>query len=957
MIKTIRHTLMTSLAVLSSSFLLISPRVNAQQAASSPSSILTGDVGAAPGRDNQSGELEHVTVTGYIVPRVGDGPAPVTSLDNNYAQRRGATTVQSVLQSLPQNVGSFTPAVSAGRSFVPGASSVNLRGLGENNTLVLIDGQRQVSFPLAQNGTSNFVDINSVPLAAVDRIEILRDGASATYGADAIAGVVNIILKDEYNGADLYTHYGITQRGDGAEYRASLTGGIASKLWNNESKFSIVSAFDYYELDPIKSSDRGFSSDPDHSSRGYNNTSSSSGNRLQTIDPSTGNFVLEHPGLNGIGVKPSDFTQGLPDSTTPFYNFTPYTNLISREQRIGDFTKIKFEPTNFLRFYDAFSYQHQEENTQIAPSPISSSDGLVVPANNPYNPYGQDIPLFYRALDAGPRQNTVTIDTTRNVIGVQLFDLPNNWFVDASHLYAESDMDNKSRNYLSKSRSQDALGGSAIGLVGQYYNPFRDNSIYRDAANTALINSAKVPTFDRARSSLAIWSLKAGGELFSLPSGAITLGLGLEYRDDKIIDRKDIFSQSNDVVGSGGASGNGQRWVRSGYYELSVPILGDKWSLPGARLFEVVVAQRYDEYSDFGSAAKPKFSFQYKPLDDFTIRGSYSEGFRAPSIAELFSGQTKGFQPGLVDPKTGPLGDTLLISGSNPSLKPELAYSYYLGGVWTPGSKDPAHSPVGFLSGLNVYVDYYNIEKRNNIASVDPQFILNHESLFPGGVVRNAGSAVLAINDSFQNIGRLETEGFDFGFTYSTKEFIWGKVDFEFNANYMRRYVIQNLPDQPFVVETGTYTLPVYKHLAQVFYSKTLFGMDMFSTGVTWNYIDSEHDQAPEPSGKIHVIGNWNTFDYQISYNFGKAEELTPQTPLPGYSKDGKKLLGEKAISLGKESGNASWRRYLANTKLVFGVNNIFDAAPPFADQVEGYDTQTTNPLGRNFYVELEKKF
>ena len=311
----------------------------------------------------------------------------------------------------------------------------------------------------------------------------------------------------------------------------------------------------------------------------------------------------------------------------------------------------------------------------------------------------------------------------------------------------------------------------------------------------------------------------------------------------------------------------------------------------------------------------------------------------------------------MVDPKTGPLGDTLVISGSNPNLKPELAYSYYLGGVWTPGSKDPAHSPVGFLNGLNVYVDYYNIEKRNNIASVDPQFILNHESLFPGAVVRNAGGAVLAINDTFQNIGRLETEGFDFGFTYSTKEFVWGKVDFEFNGNYIRRYVIQNLPDQPFIVKAGTYTLPVYKHSAQVFYSKTLFGMDTLSTGVTWNYVDSEQDQTPEPSGKVHVIGNWNTFDYQIAYNFGKAEELTPETPLPGYAKDGKKLLGEKAVSPGRERGSSGWRRYLANTRLVFGVNNVFDAAPPFADRLEGYDARTTNPFGRNFYVEFEKKF
>jgi iron complex outermembrane receptor protein len=371
----------------------------------------------------------------------------------------------------------------------------------------------------------------------------------------------------------------------------------------------------------------------------------------------------------------------------------------------------------------------------------------------------------------------------------------------------------------------------------------------------------------------------------------------------------------------------------------------------------MVVAQRYDEYSDFGSAAKPKFSFRYKPLDDFTIRGSYSEGFRAPSIAELFSGQVLQIGRGLVDPKIGALGNTFVISGSNPNLKPELAYSYYLGGVWTPGSKDPVHSPFGLLNGLNVYVDYYNIEKRNNIASVDPQFILNHESLFPGAVVRNAGGAVLTINDTFQNIGRLETEGFDFGFMYSTKEFIWGKVDFEFNGNYIQRYIIQNLPDQPFIVRAGTYTLPVYKHSVQVFYSKTLFRMDTLSTGVTWNYVDSEQDQTPEPSGKVHVIGNWNTFDYQIAYNFGKAEELAPETPKPGYAKDGKKLVGEKAVSPRRDRGSSGWRRYLANTKLVFGVNNVFDAAPPFADRMEGYDARTTNPFGRTFYVEFEKIF
>jgi len=436
----------------------------------------------------------------------------------------------------------------------------------------------------------------------------------------------------------------------------------------------------------------------------------------------------------------------------------------------------------------------------------------------------------------------------------------------------------------------------------------------------------------------------------------VTLGLGLEYRDDKIIDQWDKYIQGNDLTAFAANDINGQRWVRSGYYELAMPILGDKWSFPGARLFEVVVAQRYDEYSDFGSAAKPKFSFRYKPLDDFTIRGSYSEGFRAPSIAELFSGQMKTPQRRLVDPKTGPLY-AFVISGSSPNLKPELVYSYYLGGIWTPGPKDPVHSPVGFLNGLSVYVDYYNIEKRNNIASADPQFILDHESLFPGAVMRNTRGTVSSINNTYQNIGRLETEGFDFGFTYSTKKFVWGKVDFEFNANYIQRYVIQNLPDQPFIVRAGMYTLPVYKHSAQVFYSKTLFGIDTFSTGVTWNYVDSEQDQLPEPSGKVHVIGSWNTFDYQIAYNFGKAEELTPETPSPSYTRDRKKLLGEKTVSPRRDGGSFGWRRYLADTRFVFGVNNVFDAAPPFADRLEGYDAVTTNPLGRTFYAEFEKKF
>ncbi len=210
------------------------------------------------------GELQQITVTGYIAPRVGDGTQPVHTLSRDFIEKQGDQTVSDVLQRLPQNVGAFTPIVNAGASFSPGASEVNLYGVGFNTTLVLIDGYRQTLFPYPQNGFEPFVDLNSIPLAAVDRIEILKDGASSLYGSDAIAGVVNVILKDEYNGADISYHFGISQRDDYVENHVQLVAGVSQKLWSDDSKLSIVATFDYDETSPIDASDRWYSNNVNH---------------------------------------------------------------------------------------------------------------------------------------------------------------------------------------------------------------------------------------------------------------------------------------------------------------------------------------------------------------------------------------------------------------------------------------------------------------------------------------------------------------------------------------------------------------------------------------------------------------------------------------------------------------------------------------------------------------------
>jgi len=223
------------------------------------------------------------------------------------------------------------------------------------------------------------------------------------------------------------------------------------------------------------------------------------------------------------------------------------------------------------------------------------------------------------------------------------------------------------------------------------------------------------------------------------------------------------------------------------------------------------------------------------------------------------------------------------------------------------------------------------------------------------------------------------TDGIEFGFTYVTKEYPWGKLDLEFNANYIYNFTFKQLVGANadgtahFTLwdEQDSFGVPDFKALASVFYSKTLFGVDTFRTGVTLHYVDSEHDINDNFKGTmanfssdvpgtnyVHLIGSWTTVDWQISYQFGAPAAVTPETPKPGYDKEGKRIVGEKAIAPKPEGSSFGWRTLLANTTFTFGINNVFDAPPPFAaDWYQGYDTSNANPIRRFFYVSVEKKF
>ncbi|MFZ0505477.1 MAG: TonB-dependent receptor [Chthoniobacterales bacterium] len=935
-------------------------------------------------------QLAPVTVTGYLIPRVGEGPQPVTNYDQEYIQKTGYQTVTDVLQNLPAAVGNFLPAVTAGISFSPGSASIGLKGLPPNDTLILVDGLRYPQYPLPQVSTAaitSFVDLNSIPLGAVDRIEILNDGGSATYGTDAIAGVVNLILKSDYQGADIFNYYGISQRGDDETYHGYLVSGLTEKF-SDTAKLSIVTAFDYYSSSPIMQVDRA-NTQLNHSLYSFKYPSSVTAfpQYPGQFSDAAGNFYQVIPGTKGPAVSTSDFL--INENPIPDYNDSWY-QLAPREDRLGGLVKLTYDVNNWLKLYDSIIVQRNEELSSYqnegiyAPAP-GNSGGVTVPAYNPWNPF--HIPLTVDGIalnEFGPFRTDTTITTFREVVGATV-QLPHGWYIDTNVLYGESDATETVYNNFSVTGMQAALDGTLSGHVGQFFNPFTDQSV--SAVNREFYGDKQlvINIWNDNRTDIFQYHIIAGGPVIDLPAGPLTVAGGLEYRSESYVPNEDPNSKFGNVTDFQNALAplmSGKRYIWSIFGELDIPIIGGPWSWPGLRSIDVTVSERQDYYSDFGSAAKPKFAFRYKPFNDFTFRMTYSEGFVAPSLPELFASALPG-EIAVNDPVTGQSGVTVISETlGNTRLKPEEAYTYYIGGVWNPGSSDPEHSWWGWANGFSAYFNWYQIDQHNVIGTIQPQEVVDLAAAggnLPGqSVVRSPNGQISEIVNTYENLGDWRNDGIEFGINYVTKEYNWGKLDFEFSASYLYNVSQQSpagvLPSGALFYRvfnfTDTFQVgPDWKMLGSLFYSKTLFGIDTFKTGVTVHYVGSEQDAVNSQNntnpnetldfpGYIHIIGSWTTLDWQISYQFGQPTEITPETPKPGYDKEGKRIVGEKAIAPRPEGSRWGIRNLLANTTLTFGIDNIFDTAPPFsADWYQGYDTSETNYIQRFFYVSVEKKF
>jgi iron complex outermembrane receptor protein len=903
-----------------------------------------------PAATTETGTGNTVVITGSNIARSDyEGPQSTIIYDSQKIERTGARTVTELLQKLPQNTAGFTDQVNTGLSFSPGAAAASLRGLGVKATLVLLNGRRVAPFPLAQNGTDAFVDLNGIPISAVERIEILKEGASAVYGSDAIAGVINVILKTNYTGAEVETYYGNTTEKDAAEVRESFLSGFANE------KFHIMVTGNYMHRNPLADVDRDFSESADHRRQGGLDLRSVRSNPGTIFFSGNAMFpdgvVAVPPGGNGRtnvpGFDPNTyFLPGiLPDGNfRNRFDFNKYTELISETERWGGYLSFGYtlfdwsdksapsdgkEAKAFvprvgpkLEFFGEAGYQSIKSVTRVAPTPPDSAgDNIFVPATNPYNPFGEDVQFLWRAVEAGPRRDRVETDDYRYLGGLRLSELPKNWTAEVAFLYTEDNVvDHSYGGFLSVAKVQAALNDT---------NPATALNIFGDGQGINNPNTIKGLVIKPRNDGIAYIygeDFKANGEVFDLPAGPIKLAIGGEYREEALAQR--TSEPLGTIVGFGGAGSDGDRDVRSLFYEFAIPVTSDKWNIPGVRKLEFSIAQRYDDYSDFGNVTKPKFGFAWKPLGGLLVRGAYSEGFRAPSLPELFTGAVNSFDT-VVNPRTGIGTDVPITTGGNPNLLPETSYSYFLGFV-----ADPP-----FIPGLTLQVDFYRIEQRNLISQPTAQFIVDN---FPNDVTYDANNNITHLNSSFRNLGTVVTDGVDMELTYRLETKIGTFIlDSEFAfINSLEEVVIPGTPNQEFV---DTFAIPEFKMINRLTYQKGGFE---FTAAV--NYIDSYDDNAGTAKSPIRKVGSWTTVDLQASYEFA----FTPED-LPNYSKD----KGGKSVKETVPGTLTGWKKWLNGTKITVGCLNVGDADPPFSNIEEGYDTSTADPTGRFVYASLRKKF
>jgi len=871
-------------------------------------------------------KLEAFTVTGSNL-RAGEslGGANLRVVTTAEIEQAGTGSLYTFIKKIPE-AGANGFGENRVNTSSPGTASVSLRGLGANSTLVLLNGRRLTAAPFAQGGsaatlgTIQFVDLNMIPVDALARVEVLKDGASAIYGADAVAGVVNFILKDNVQGSTVRAYYGDFPGGIAANtFKGSVYAGATS------GKLKVFALANFMHQAKIQ----------------YPEFSQKNISLSTTQNPGT--FIIPVGGTNPItgavipaGTAAASRTFAVSSTSTAFPpSFIATTNTTTpnrhninevltpqpRVTRYGALATASYELSNSASAYAEINYQKNVNLEYLSASPITNLNTVVIPANAAYNPFGVTVTndpvvgatLLYRFTELGPRATETTNEFKRIVTGLK-GKLTDTWTYDASVLYNRSTSDNALvSGWVSQAAVNAALAdtnrAAALNLFNNGSTPANN-----PATLAKLVSNGTREAFTELTSLNAI----ATGSVYKLTAGDLKLATGGEWRDESFRDRRtqdQLLNQSTPVPQS-----KGSRRVSAAYVEFSLPLAAPAQKIPLLATLDLNAAGRAEHYNDagFNNTAVPKLGLRWQPFDaQVTFRGSWGKGYRAPSLAELYQPVNTSVVFNIADPlRAGrpgsnsndtTTGQRQVVSGGNPLLSPEKSESFNTGVQIQPRA----------LPGLSLGLDYYKVDVRDRIgASATPAIMLANPTLFPGFVDRaapttsdaanNLPGELIRIRQVIGNFGTAVTKGLDLSAEYRVTTKHLGKFSARAVGSTIYHAIIKTRPDLAAVETVRTFEVPHFRGNGSLAWNYQKFG-----AALTADYIAGFPDAAPSTLR----VKQQTVTGLQVSYDLPAA------------------------------------------TKVMLGANNLFDKNPPRTASSTGYAEQTAYFLPRFLYLEITKKF
>ncbi len=924
----------------------------------------------AQSNEEDSQTLERVEVTGSRIKKASiEGQTPVNIITREDLAKSGLTSVADIVQQLTGSGSALnTKFNSSGNFGFPpdgsgvgaGSATVDLRHLGSKRVLVLVDGVRWINEASA-SGVSSSTDLNTIPVAIIERIEVLEDGASSIYGSDAIAGVVNIITRRDMEGAAVSMYYGEFGAG-GPNKSADISFGGGG---DNFSFFLGASVTDQEEISSTEYEHAGI---PKPGTGLTFGSSATPNGRFVFVDPNTGlTRSITTPNGQFYPNGPNYPTDFIPFTTANRFNYAQFNLLQTPSERKGLFGQSRYELNESTTWYMRALYNQRESLNQAAPEPIfvgpdagtgnPYADNILISASNPYNPFGFDLAssgpnanlifIGRRPIEGGPRRFHQDVDTWYFATGLEgVFEIGDgSWFWDVNYVRSGNEANQTNYGSYNIRRINLALGPIGACQADPQCVPL-DIFSGPGAITPAMLGYIQPIVRDYSENNLQLLSANISGDLFDLPAGAVAVAAGYEHRRLDGTYLPDALTVAGEYNGVPSLPTAGEYDVDEFYTEFNVPVYES-----GESRLDLSLAGRYSDYSTFGGETTGKFGLRWQLSEEFLLRGSYAQGFRAPSIGELF-GSAARFDAQIDDPcligldgsppeancsafgvPAGAAQANSQISvttGGNPELEPETSDSYSLGFVWSPGFG--ANS--GWSERFDIEFSYYNHEIDGAVQAIDAQTQLDlcvaggPDSPFCDGITRASTGGINGFNNRLQNFGSVDTDGYDFDVFWTLPEMSIGSFRVSWQNSFVNDYTAVDglgvLQPRAVGIEVNDSAIPEWTS----------------NTSLSWAHGDfSAAYTLRHMSDLVEECGD--AVDFEVCSN-----------PTAGTNR-----LGSTTYSDLQFGWKTPW---FEGTQLTLGMNNIFDKDPPIclSCSLNGYDASSYDlPAGRFVYLRAEMKF